>query len=51
MAAQIAAHPLKNQWTALRAALELAAHRRKIEKSFLLVSLYDKTRTYFERNV
>ena len=36
-AAQIATHPLKNQWTALRAALELAAKRRKIEKSFLLV--------------
>ena len=36
-AAQNAAHPLKNQWTALRAALQHAAKRLKIEKSFLMV--------------
>jgi uncharacterized coiled-coil protein SlyX len=50
-AAQNISPPLKNQWTALRAALQLAASRRKIEKSFLMVPLYDEARTYFERNV
>ena len=47
-AAQNVSPPLKNQWTALRAARQLAAKRLKIEKSFLLVSLYDEVRTYFE---
>ena len=47
-AAQTVSPPLKNQWTALRAARQLAAKRLKIEKSFLLVSLYDEVRTYFE---
>ena len=36
-AAQTASPPLKNQWTALRAARQLAAKRLKIEKSFLMV--------------
>jgi len=46
-AAPTVAHPLKNQWTALRAARQLAAKRLKIEKSFSLVALYSKARTYF----
>jgi len=49
-AAPTVAHPLKNQWTALRAARQLAAKRLKIEKSFSLVPLYDEARTYFEEN-
>jgi hypothetical protein len=39
--------PLKNQWTALRAALDLAASRRTCSD---LVRFYNEVRTYFEKN-
>jgi hypothetical protein len=46
-AAQNVSPPLKNQWTALRAARISGATRRHLEKSFLMVPLYDEARTYF----
>jgi hypothetical protein len=50
-AAQDSFLPPENIWSALRAAKQKTAQNApKIEKSLLLVSLYDKARTYFEEN-
>ena len=50
-AAQSSFLPPENIWSALRAAKQKTAQNApKIEKSLLLVSLYDKARTYFEEN-
>ena len=51
MAAQNSFLPPENIWSALRAAKQKTAQmRRKTQESLILVSLYDKARTYFEEN-
>jgi hypothetical protein len=43
--------PSENIWLLLRKTKEKRAQMRSIsEKSFLMVSLYDKARTHFEEN-